>query len=198
MNKLITATSALLLIGLSTPSLANDWYVGANASKQELKAQTFTEKDFSTLGLVAGYHVNQYVSLEARYQSGVKDHEEDVMTLEGEGSYTLEIDRQINLLVKASYPIYQHVHIFALAGYSDTTIEDTLKIKTMNQVYRDKETFDGFTYGLGVSYQFDPKVSVAIEYQILPDYEVGATINDAPQTVSQDWSSLNLGFTYSF
>ena len=198
MNKLITATSALLLLGLSTPSLANDWYVGANASKQKIAADTITGKDFSTLGLTAGYSINQYLSIEARYLSSINDDEIDVIAWEGQATSSYEIGNQINLLVKASYPIYQNLSAFAFSGYSDTKMTATLKYKSTNQVDREKRTFDGLTYGLGVNYQFDPKVSVSIEYQILPDHELDININDTFQAISQDWSSLNLGVTYTF
>ncbi|NPA27590.1 MAG: porin family protein [Epsilonproteobacteria bacterium] len=91
--------------------------------------------DSTTYGynLKAGYYFNPYIGLEAKY----------FYTPWGDDDRTL---KHYGLYLKPTYPVTDHLDVYALLGYGVTDCE----------VLKDSEK--GFGWGVGASYTINPKV----------------------------------------
>ncbi len=179
-------------------ALADDsWYLGALYNAQEISSN---ERDFNTAGIIAGYKYNDYFSLETRLAKGTSGYSSFYGSPESrEGNYSEDIDSQISLLLKASYPLFESFNIYGLAGYSKTELEtkglgqsyDSDGDFIENYSFARTDSYSGFSYGLGLSYQVSAQFNIFADYQILPDFE------PAPN-FSKSWNSTTIGVNYSF
>jgi len=214
MKRLLPLSFTLLISTYATTVNAeNSWYLGALYNAQEI---SITGRDFNTAGLMAGYTYNQYFAVEARFASGTSSYQFSSLGTsyssgssgysghygtgdEPWGSYSEDIDTQISLSIKASYPIFKSVKLYALSGYTNTKLEikglgqynDTDGNITGNYSYTHTEYENGFSYGVGVDYQINENVNVFIDYQVLPNFEPNSS-------VSKSWKSGTIGISYSF
>lgn len=85
------------------------------------------------VNLKAGYNYNEYIGIEARY----------IYTPWGDTDKTI---KHYGIYLKPSYPITDHIDIYALLGYGKTECE-TLK-----------ESFTGFAWGAGAEYTINKRV----------------------------------------
>jgi opacity protein-like surface antigen len=114
-------------------------------------------------------------------------------------SYSEDIDSQVSLLLKASYPISESFKLYGLAGYTKTKIEINGLGQTNDSKgniigdYHFEHTISegGFSYGLGLNYQINEQFSFFADYQVLADY--------APnRDFSENWDSTTVGINYYF
>lgn len=188
----------------TTASADNSWYLGALYNAQQVSD---FDRDFNSAGIIAGYQYNAYFALETRITKGISgysssysvDIPDPSFIFSEDGYYKEDIDVQASLLVKASYPIFETLGVYALAGYSTTKLTtsgfyqqyDSDGNKMGNGSYGDTETNNGFSYGIGLNYQFNEKLSLFIDYQVLPDYDIYTS-------VTKSWESVAIGVNYSF
>lgn len=205
---LITATFIPTVSAIET----SDWYFGALYSSQEVSIHG---REFSTAGGIIGFKYNEYISLETRGSLGVSGYSEEFIDLDREalkeGIYKLEpygyvehdIDTQIALLIKASYPITNALNIYALAGLSITQskLKGSSRRFSSSEEYEDIAYDDSFTdnrfsYGVGLNYQLNQNFSLFIDYQILPEFERYSFLSSIDSN-ADDWSSITVGVNYS-
>lgn len=186
-----------------TPSVYADesWYLGGLYNAQEISpdAEGFNS-DFSTFGVLAGYRYNKYFALEARVAKGTSGYSSTVSFSDTtDGSYQEDINSQISLLVKASYPIYTSLSIYGLAGYTRTEVEVSGTVTTehpdginfINVPFNSTHSVSGLSYGVGLNYQFTEHLNIYADYQNLPDFE-------PVPSYSGGWKSTTIGVNYSF
>lgn len=198
---------------LSSGSLASEqsgWYFGASFSVQEIENQSvvYVDKQFESAGIVGGYRLDEYFSVEARLNKGVSSHKSKVITVQGRGEYEDDLSLQYSLLFKADYPIYEDFNLYLLAGVNKTekdhiTRRTTPDGKVVNLIDEIGSSDSGFTYGLGVSYEVSPRLALLVDYQVLPDEKFDFTLIDAEgnrseQEASSKWEALNFMVTYRF
>jgi opacity protein-like surface antigen len=197
--KKLIATSFLLI---STHSAqAHDWYFGALYSEQEVESNEFIiGNEYDSVGLIAGFQFNDYYAIEARFNTGISDESYEVVTADGIGLSTQSIDSQTSILLKASYPSNSKFKFYAIAGYAETEIEDTLTYVDQNFTRSSTGTYtmDGFTYGIGGGLKISPQTSLFIEYQVLHDLDTAFFSDGAAFSSSQKWDSVNFGLTHKF
>jgi opacity protein-like surface antigen len=207
MKKFISLTCIVLASSYVGSACAKDsWYLGALYSVQKISSgvdvQNLPSKiDLEAVGLLAGYKFNQYFSLEARLAKGTSGYSDTVVYLEPTAPETYrneDLDSQFSLLVRASYPIYQSFSLYGIAGYTESRIKITgvyTKIDYFNKFesvpYSNTTKDSGVSYGVGLNYQLTEEFNVFVDYQVLPDYELGVNL-------SRDWESTTLGVSYSF
>jgi opacity protein-like surface antigen len=207
MKRFISLTCMVLASSYVGSACADDsWYLGALYSVQKIssgvKAQNLPSKiDLEAVGLLAGYKFNQYFSLEARLAKGTSGYSDTFVHLEQiapETYHNEDLDSQFSLLVKASYPIYQSFSFYGIAGYTESRIKITgvgVKRDYFNKLenfsYSHSTKDSGFSYGVGLNYQLTEEVNVFVDYQVLPDYDLGVDL-------SKDWGNTTLGVSYSF
>jgi opacity protein-like surface antigen len=183
---------------VSTAFAADDnWYLGALYNAQEI---SMNGRDFNTAGIITGYQYNEYFALEARLSTGTSGYSTTYGAPQSsEGDYKEDIDTQGSLLIKASYPIFESLSFYGLAGYTKTKLEingvgstnDSNGNIIGNYSFKHTESDSGFSYGVGLNYQINEKFNIFVDYQVLPDFE--------PQpNFSKSWKSTSIGVNYSF
>ncbi len=197
-KKLIPLTFTMLVSTYtSTVCADNNWYLGASYNAQDISSYS---GDFNTAGLVAGYHYNKYFALETRFATGLSGYKGTFGHPESiEGSYNEDINSQISLSVKASYPIFQSFSLYGLAGYTKTKVEisgtGTIDYPDagsfVNFPFKFTKSESGLSYGLGLAYSINEQFNLFIDYQVLPDFEPSSTY-------SKSWKSTTIGVNYSF
>ena len=98
-------------------------------------------KDSTWGGIIrAGYEYNQYVGLEVRVLQATIDSDWGETTHYG-------------IYLKPQYPVSEKINIYGLLGYGHTEIDtDCIAIN-------DSFEYDGFSYGIGLEYDFSDKES---------------------------------------
>ncbi|MFT6330569.1 MAG: opacity protein-like surface antigen [Bermanella sp.] len=197
----IWASSHLTYVGAAE---SNNWYIGGIYGEQVLYGIASDSYEFNSLGIIAGYQYSQYISLETRVSKGISGYEvnqfyEDIQLI----NYSADINYQASILIKASYPVTDAFYLYGIAGYSETNVdientepdldEDTLAVISDLLLGSFDRSFSesGLTYGMGLSYELNDKLNVFVDYQVFPGRAslVGS---------SEDWNSINVGFSYGF
>jgi len=176
------------------------WFVGASYAFQDISTDLVDEPRLDTLGIIAGYQIDDIFSFEYRLNTSIStDSVALPVTANFDADLAHEIDYQMSFLAKAAYKISRNFVIYGLAGITTTkshiTIHSTEYDFQGNEINTRVENYaemtDGFTYGVGTSYQLTRDISLFIDYQVLPDFEDGSVLN-------ADWSTTTAGFTYLF
>jgi opacity protein-like surface antigen len=132
------------------------------------------DETFDSFMLQAGYKINPYVAVEARYwitSEDEWDNSGEDFSADSWGIY-----------VKPMYPVTEEFDIYALLGYGDTDPQ-------IGGEGPDYDT-DGFQWGLGASYDVTSNVAVFVDYVSLYD-----DTNDGEDLTIDTW---NFGVTYKF
>lgn len=209
---------ALTLIALTCTAKVssnefNHWYIGGLYTTQDISNKGF---DLSSVGMITGYKINDFFSIEGRFNLGVSGYYQhgDPLTPSfnkrsgfycGESCYYKhDIDSQGTILLKASYPIQaSNFTVYALVGasYTKSTIEAEGSIFEMNgdifENYSYKNSYDdsGITYGAGINYLLSKKANLFFDYQVLSDYESKLI---SPFDINGQWKSISIGLNYAF
>lgn len=196
MKKLLPLAITILASSyVATANAEDSFYIGALYNAQDLSAN----RDFNAAGIVAGYKYNQYFALETRLAKGTSGYAFYYVEPQPGGGYEEDIDKQISLSIKASYPIFESFQVYGLVGFTKTKLE----------IYRYGPVFDsegnffeagpfestqsesGLSYGIGLDYQINQQFNIFIDYQILPDILQLANY-------SRRSKSTTIGISYSF
>ena len=140
--------------------------------------------DYDQIMLQAGYKYNSYVAFEGRYWLGLSDNA--WATISNNAIQAVgEIDAW-GLYVKPMYPVTPAFDIYALLGYATTDYS----IK--NGVSGD---LDGFSWGVGASYEFNNNIAVYVDYTLLYDDD---TTNSQGWRVDEEVDVWTFGVSYRF
>ena len=127
---------------VESPSLQRyPFYVGIGAGGGEAKSYYYS-RTFAALSLKAGYHITDWLALEARAMKGVVNEND------------LYPDYSIGLYLKPQYRYSEHTTLYALLGYAQTKIvfDNEYKINgILNNVTRTRD----FSYGAGIAYRIE-------------------------------------------
>ncbi|HIQ46477.1 MAG TPA: porin family protein [Sulfurovum sp.] len=135
------------------------------------------DSSISALMLQAGYKYNEYIAVEGRYWYG-RGSDLDInrnKDVAGPNSWAL--------YAKPMYPVTDAIDVYALLGYAQVE---------QNTIYLN--TLDGFSWGLGTSYDVMENVALFVDYTSLynGDYSTNNFKKD------YDINTWNFGVTYNF
>ena len=199
MNKTLSLAFAIpAVIFTFSAHCENDWYLGAQYSAQEVTS--LPDRDFNTLGIIAGYQYNQFLSFETRFSKGISGYSDPLYVSDSTNAeYKEDIDNQASFFIKASYPIISSFNVYALAGMTKSKYEITTTLSqidiegntTTTYPHMIKKSESGFSYGVGLSYQVYEYFYLFIDYQVLPELEIvsGGSLG---------WKSSSFGVNYAF
>ena len=195
-------TSSIMYLPTVHASNETNFYIGIQYSNQKITSSSDINLD--TAGVVLGYQLNRYFSFETRFNIGTSKHSSLCACGDEykEHIYKQEIDNQASLFVKGTYPIYNDFSVYALAGITNssysletknhyTVVEGNSTVTSVMFKNTGSQSESGFTYGLGINYQISKKLSVFLDYQVLPNLAV-STLD------SSSWKSASIGVNYSF
>ncbi len=201
MSKSLLAAVSIATLSFSTASYSKEendqWYLGGIFSKQDIHNRG---REFDSIGVLGGYQYSSNISLETRLSFGLSNgyssfyyHEITDKTF----PYKEEINTQLSLLGKFSYPLSDSLTIYGLAGFSRSEFQIYMTMQTyqndeflsINQLEK-KITEVGVTYGIGVEYEVTPEVTAFVDYQVYPDLKIVSR--------ESNWNSLSVGVSYAF
>ncbi|MDF2153907.1 outer membrane beta-barrel protein [Vibrio sp. CAU 1672] len=138
----------LLGLSLYSVSASADFYAGvltsySNAEYQDTTSSSFSEGNPFLLQAQAGYFINDYVAVEARYGTSV------------ERSGGLAVDSLASGFIKFNMPVTERVALYGLTGYSSLTIDKQQAGSGKDQ---------GFSFGIGMHYALDQNNAVVFEF----------------------------------
>ena len=157
--------------------------------------------DINTGMLQAGYKINSYVAVEARYWFAADD---TVGHISDRLGYQRDVDLETDswgIYVKPMYPVSDAFDIYALLGYASNGYELSA-ITAEGDVSYDlvpDDDMDGFSWGIGAAYSFTDNMSVFIDYTVLYNDETDLYIvGQADAVLEHQIDTINFGVTYQF
>lgn len=166
------------------------FYIGGHYGQHKVELESdFADTDlkFGVAGVNAGFQVNSFLGLEARYAVGVKD--EDIF--DGDDSAQFEIDRHMALVARGSIPLGERFSIFGIAGYGETRYAFSYDVLGVDD--SETSTEKGFVYGAGAAFNLTERLSLIAEYNVLPKLE-----EDDESFYESDVSLMTVGLNYRF
>jgi opacity protein-like surface antigen len=148
------------------------------------------DNNFNEFLILAGYKINPYVAIEGRYWYGSND-DLDYGRL---GVNDTSVDAW-GVYVKPMYPVTDQFDVYALLGYGANDVT----VKTPNADVQDflGDDNDGFTWGLGGSYDVNANVAVFIDFvRVYDDTITYQEYNSA--SIDKTVDTWNFGVTYKF
>lgn len=152
-------------------------------------------RDFDQLLVQAGFKINSYVAVEARYWAGMND-------LDGMGyhegylySETASLDA-FGIYVKPMYPVTPELNVYALIGYASTSLEYEYKVGNL-VVTPEGIDLDGLSWGIGASFAFNESLSIFADYVVLYD-DTYEEYTDVSETSEFTIDTINIGVSYKF
>lgn len=139
----------------------------------------------------AGYQINPYVAVEARYWLGIGDA--SITHLDGSSTDESGDYSSWGIYVKPMYPVSDNFNIYAMLGYGSTTLD------VDNGSYWDT---DEFSWGLGAEFGVTENVFIFADYVNLGTadsfdlYHNGNEISNVGADI--DLYTFNFGVTYKF
>lgn len=166
------------------------FYLGGHYAQHKVELESdFADTDlkFGVAGVSAGYQLNQFLALEARYAEGIED--EDIV--DGSDSAKFEIDRNMALMARGSIPLGERFSLFATAGYGETRYALTYNIPGLTG--SETSTEKGVIYGAGAAFNLTEQLSLVADYTILPELE-----DKDDGLFESDVSLMTVGLNYRF
>jgi opacity protein-like surface antigen len=146
-------------------------------AEEKLNSIKWLDDSFDDLMLQAGYNFNQYVALEARYWIGISD-----VSIAG-GDVSLD---SFGIYVKPQYPVTQELNLYGLLGYATSEFDGS----TVNG-----DNLDGFSWGLGASYDVTDNIELFVDYTYLYD---DTSVSALGTKYDDSIDAVNFGVTYNF
>jgi opacity protein-like surface antigen len=174
-NALAVMLSACMSVPVAAFAAGTDpgFYVGGGYSFTRIESNDVdVDADLGVLFLRGGFQLNQYVALEARLGEGVQDEK-----IHG---VKLEIQDVYGGYVKVGLPTDVGLYPYALLGMTHAKLKASVPGNSASSSDSD------VSYGVGVDYWFDQKLSAGLEFANFYDKD-GDTI-----------SGITLGLNYKF
>lgn len=203
-------------------SMPSSFYIGLGYSNVNAEDTVYYDYDDTYLSgdhqqnailLLAGYNVNKYIGIEARYTAGINSADSDIAESDGATSLDDSYDANIafdNIAVylKPMYPIGNYT-LYGLVGYGKSSYTYPSVVYTDDAAYTisDDISATDFQYGIGMSYALNEKFSMFIDYTKLAEddsqnKEIGYwdTPLDGDSLFINDTEAytINFGVTYTF
>ncbi|WP_018983172.1 hypothetical protein [Salinimonas chungwhensis] len=115
----ILILSDLASAHISDVVASDDIYVGGYVSHQNIDV---LNRDFNLAGLVAGYSVHDFLSVETRVGKGISEYNTSYNSDAGYNSYQEELGWQASDNLKFDYRIYGSLSAYGLLGYSTANL----------------------------------------------------------------------------
>jgi len=146
-----------------TPIVAKvpHYYLGVGVGNKQMEdEQTYETFESTDIALMAGYRYNTYLGAEIRYTKEISDVEyKHGNTNNSDNNAYNSSFESLGAYLKLFYPI-EAFSPYALLGYASTTM-DTLE--------GDSRTEEGFSWGVGATYQLNTHWRLFADYILLYD-----------------------------
>jgi len=135
----------------------------------------------NAIDLRAGYNINEYIAVEARYAIGA----EDTVSINGNDEDVQADYDTWGIFIKPQYPVTTDISVYALLGYGNVT-GDLEGYEELDE--------NGFQWGLGAKYGVTQNVELFVDY--INVYNDDIIIED--ESIDLDVYTVSVGVTYKF
>ncbi|BAF73229.1 outer membrane protein [Sulfurovum sp. NBC37-1] len=180
-------------LGLAYGALNGETTETATAPSGATFVNTPIDDTFSEVMIQAGYNFNDYIAVEGRYWFGMSE----TINYTFVGNQDTTIDAW-GIYVKPQYPVTDAFNIYALLGYGSADLSiDNVAGTGLDYV---SDSVDGFSWGLGASYEVTENVAFFVDYVNIYDdndnyYNASTGYEYDVDNTIQSW---NFGVTYNF
>ncbi len=152
----LRAGLAALLAGLlSVSAVADDLYIGVGYMEAEFKKSGVRGKAKpDALFVRGGYAINEFVSVEARYGTGISD---DGVRVNG-NRVKVDLEHMFGAYVRAGLPTAVDLEPYVMLGVTRAEFDGR---SGPNRV---SDTRTDVSYGFGLDYRFTRQISAGLEY----------------------------------
>ncbi|MCH8537203.1 MAG: porin family protein [Alkalimonas sp.] len=161
------------------------YYVGAQYDRHEIKLSAEGESDsfnLGSVGLLAGYQLNENFAIEGRWQTGVQNKSFN----EGNESVDFKLNNRFAVLGKGMVPLSNEFSLYGLAGYSHAKYGVSANLNEGSG--RGSFTGKGFTWGVGGEFALNEQLAVHLEYNDLPKGKIpGVSVRANAVTVGMNY-----------
>jgi len=126
----------------------------------KIKGEGLSIKPKALRGIV-GYEFHPNLAVEGMLAFGVSDGSTDVDA----GipvNLSMKVEHAYGIYVKPKFDVTPQFEVFGRLGYAETKLKATVSALGMSA--SDSSSDGDFSYGLGVAYRFDPRMSVGLDY----------------------------------
>jgi opacity protein-like surface antigen len=182
MSSFAVAGGDIAPIPAAEPMEVGDFYVGLSYSCLDARQtdgdriNTSINEDFEAVMLQAGYGINEYIAIEARWWIGL---DEAIVVND-----MLTTDSNIDIwgiYAKPMYPVTEDINVYGLLGYASASYD----VSPMSL-----EDADGFSWGAGLEYTFSNNIKLFADYVSI--YE------DSQRYTDDSINTYNFGVGYRF
>lgn len=155
---LVPTTLALALVSpfalAADAPLAPQFYAGVAYEPITIGTSDYGDFDVSTVSVKGGVGLHKFFAVEARYGTSVSDDSRTVLGTQ----VNTELDHYYGAYAKGIVPLHESFSLYGLAGY--TKAETSVSTAFGSSSGSD----DGFSYGGGLTFHFNPNLAFNVEY----------------------------------
>jgi opacity protein-like surface antigen len=174
-------------LGYGNTGHNRDYTVNSNLQKNAF------DKNLDAVLFQAGYKINSYFAVEGRYWLGL----DDTIINDRKTIVNCNLDTWA-VYLKPMYPVTEKFDVYALLGYGKAQYDlDTTNIAPITTF---KDAYDGFSWGLGATYNFTNNISVFVDYVNIYDDDRNLIhpINGSDINLDEAIDMWSIGITYKF
>lgn len=160
LNRIAAAAAILLLAGAAQAQQRSPWYGELGYTWMKVDAVGTSARTGLIRGII-GYEFGPYWALEGMLGGGVSDDTKNVVGADGkQHDVNFKSDTMYGLWVKPKYDFGNGFELFGRFGWSH------VKVKTSSDApdLTTDNAQDGFNWGAGVNYHFNPKMYVGADW----------------------------------
>jgi hypothetical protein len=152
-----------------------------------------TDIDTNNVVIQGGFKINKYVSLEARYWTGLDNGDATQSGGNYPGSYNANKTWAWGAYIKPTYPIFTNVNVYGLLGYGVSSLK--YNGNSINS--------DDFSWGLGGEFVLNKNIAFYADYisitsQNSADFTYAPSGYTTSTNSNTDVYTMNIGITYKF
>ena len=159
-------------------------YLGSTLYETDADTNSFFgESELHAVGILAGYQVNPWFSVEFRYNRGAGDDEQNTQIFLGQSIQVTQIKDIKSVFGVLAVPTQSDLQPYLLLGYSKVIIDQTdVSVSNNNPTTAGPFPFifassrklndSGISYGIGAFWEINSKWHLNLEYQQIIDHQL--------------------------
>jgi opacity protein-like surface antigen len=180
MKRTVLAVAALLVLGTASAQNQTPWYGELGYSWMKIDAGGTSGRPAALRGVI-GYNMHPLFALEGMLAGGLTDDDKSVTVGGTQQNANFELKQMYGLFIKPKY-VTGGLELFGRLGYAHTKVRVFSSTLNANTTQSD----DDVSYGLGVNYNFNPRMYVGLDWMRYSD-QSGHKVD-----------GMTLGFGYRF
>jgi opacity protein-like surface antigen len=160
----IAATAVLAMLGTSAQAQTktSPLYGEVGYTFVKIKPEGSESAKLGALRGIVGYDLHPNIAVEGMLAFGVNDDKESFDVGGVTVNAKLELQNAYGIYVKPKFNPTKELELFGRLGYARTKLKATVSALGFSESASDSDS--DFSYGAGLKYNFDPRMSVGLDY----------------------------------